>query len=247
MSISVVVIARDTLLRLAMKACLEGANYQICREAGSVAEATQPGLTKVDLVIVLADLDREVVTSLDEIKTVYPDARLIVFVRTLWMPAIETISMLATKLDGILTSEMSKEAACAYIDCIMSGGRIIPFRLIASALSDCQASLSTHPQPTGAAMLSERERQVLTALMEGLPNKAIARQLEVSSPTVKIHMHAVFLKIGAANRTQAALWARDNFARLRPDARSFVTARQEFLQKSRPGPRDHLLQEDIDP
>jgi DNA-binding NarL/FixJ family response regulator len=247
LSISVIVVARDTLLRFAMKACLEGANYQICREAGSIAEATQPRLTNVDLVIVLADLDREAVTSLDEIKTVYPDARLIVFARTLRMPTVEIISMLATKLDGILTSEMSKEAACAYIDCVMSGGRIIPFRLIAPALSDRRASLGTQPQPTGAAMLSERERQILTALLEGLPNKAIARRLEVSPPTVKIHMHALFLKIGAANRTQAALWAHDNFARLRPDARSSVTTRQGFLQKSRPGPRDHLLQEDIDP
>lgn len=220
MSLSVVVVARDTLLRLAMEACLEGSNYQICREAGSVAEAIQPPLTNVDLVIILADFDRDVVASLDEIKTAYPDARLIVFARTLRMPAVETISTLATKLDGILTSEMSKEAACAYIDCVMSGGRVLPFRLVASALSDGRAPLTIPPQPAGAAMLSERERQVLTALLEGLSNKAIARRLKVSPPTVKIHMHALFLKIGAANRTQAALWARENFVRLRPDALS---------------------------
>lgn len=220
MSLSVVVVARDTLLRLAMEACLEGSNYQICREAGSVAEAIQPPLTNVDLVIILADFDRDMVASLDEIKTAYPDARLIVFARTLRMPAVEAISTLATKLDGILTSEMSKEAACAYIDCVMSGGRVLPFRLVASALSDGRAPLTIPPQPAGAAMLSERERQVLTALLEGLSNKAIARRLKVSPPTVKIHMHALFLKIGAANRTQAALWARENFVRLRPDALS---------------------------
>jgi DNA-binding NarL/FixJ family response regulator len=47
---------------------------------------------------------------------------------------------------------------------------------------------------------------------EGLPNKLIARQLGISEKTVKAHLTRVFQQIGVTDRTQAALWARDNLA-----------------------------------
>jgi DNA-binding NarL/FixJ family response regulator len=57
------------------------------------------------------------------------------------------------------------------------------------------------------ADLSKREREVLTLLAEGLPNKLIARRLEISEKTVKTHLTSVFQRIGVSDRTQAALWA----------------------------------------
>jgi DNA-binding NarL/FixJ family response regulator len=55
--------------------------------------------------------------------------------------------------------------------------------------------------------LSAREREVLELLVEGLPNKLIARRLEISEKTVKTHLTSVFRAIGVTDRTQAALWA----------------------------------------
>jgi len=63
------------------------------------------------------------------------------------------------------------------------------------------------PEATG---LSPREREVLALVAEGLPNKLIARQLEISEKTVKAHLTSVFQTIGVTDRTQAALWAREN-------------------------------------
>jgi DNA-binding NarL/FixJ family response regulator len=57
------------------------------------------------------------------------------------------------------------------------------------------------------AALSPREREVLALLVEGLPNKLIARRLEISEKTVKTHLTRVFREIGVTDRTQAALWA----------------------------------------
>jgi DNA-binding NarL/FixJ family response regulator len=57
------------------------------------------------------------------------------------------------------------------------------------------------------AELSAREREVLALVAEGLPNKLIARQLEISEKTVKAHLTSVFAQIGVTDRTQAALWA----------------------------------------
>jgi NarL family two-component system response regulator LiaR len=62
-----------------------------------------------------------------------------------------------------------------------------------------------HQQP--GHDLSERERQVLTLIVEGLENSEIAEQLSISSATVKHHVSACISKLGAANRTQAAALA----------------------------------------
>jgi DNA-binding NarL/FixJ family response regulator len=55
--------------------------------------------------------------------------------------------------------------------------------------------------------LSPRQREVLTALCAGKPNKQIAYELGLSEGTVKIHMTAVFKSFGVRNRTQAVIVA----------------------------------------
>jgi DNA-binding NarL/FixJ family response regulator len=58
--------------------------------------------------------------------------------------------------------------------------------------------------------LTAREREVLTLLAEGMPNKRISMRLGISEKTVKAHVTSIFNRIGVSDRTQAALWARDN-------------------------------------
>jgi len=58
--------------------------------------------------------------------------------------------------------------------------------------------------------LTRRERDVLALLAEGLPNKEIARRLDISERTVKAHLTSAFRRIGVRGRTQAALWVRDH-------------------------------------
>lgn len=67
--------------------------------------------------------------------------------------------------------------------------------------------LAARTEPDPLEQLSPRERQVLALLVEGLPNKLIARRLEITEKTVKSHLTKVFREIGVTDRTQAALWA----------------------------------------
>jgi two-component system nitrate/nitrite response regulator NarL len=60
-----------------------------------------------------------------------------------------------------------------------------------------------------AEKLTDRELQVLKGLTEGKSNKEIARDLDIQETTVKLHMKTLYRKVGAANRTQAALIARE--------------------------------------
>lgn len=59
----------------------------------------------------------------------------------------------------------------------------------------------------GEHALSAREREVLSLVAVGLPNKSIARRLTISEKTVKSHLTRVFTVIGVSDRTSAALWA----------------------------------------
>ncbi len=55
--------------------------------------------------------------------------------------------------------------------------------------------------------LTTRETQVLQLLAEGLPNKVIASQLDISEHTVKFHINSIMGKLGAQSRTDAVMRA----------------------------------------
>jgi DNA-binding NarL/FixJ family response regulator len=65
--------------------------------------------------------------------------------------------------------------------------------------------LSARAEPDPLERFSQREREVLALLIDGLPNKLIARRLEISEKTVKSHLTRIFRAIGVTDRTQAAL------------------------------------------
>jgi DNA-binding NarL/FixJ family response regulator len=67
--------------------------------------------------------------------------------------------------------------------------------------------LAERVRPQNHPDLSARELDVLRLVARGLPNKLIARELEISEKTVKAHLTRVFAQIGVTDRTQAALWA----------------------------------------
>jgi len=61
-----------------------------------------------------------------------------------------------------------------------------------------------------AADLTDREREILAAVMRGLPNKAISQEFWVTEQTVKFHLSNVYRKLGVANRTAAVRFAHEH-------------------------------------
>jgi two-component system nitrate/nitrite response regulator NarL len=64
-------------------------------------------------------------------------------------------------------------------------------------------------QPGGDAekaitALTDRERQIMRFVSEGLSNKEISRRLKISDGTIKVHLHHIFEKLKVGNRTSLA-------------------------------------------
>ena len=57
---------------------------------------------------------------------------------------------------------------------------------------------------------------MLRCLAEGHSNKVIANKIDIAVATVKVHVNSIFRKIGTSNRTQAAIWARNNIPQEEP-------------------------------
>ena len=99
---------------------------------------------------------------------------------------------------GFLTKSSSHEILIQALKLVLLGGVYLP-----PTVFD-ESDLDTSPESAGDIEgLTDRQLDVLRNLIEGKPNKVIARNLNVSEHTVKAHLSAVFAVLGARNRTEA--------------------------------------------
>ncbi|MBT9383999.1 response regulator transcription factor [Pseudooceanicola sp. CBS1P-1] len=108
---------------------------------------------------------------------------------------------LAAGAAGFLPKSLSARSLVNAVRFMDMGEQYAPLEFMKA-----QEDVSLHPL---AQKLSQRELEVLQGLSVGKSNKQIARDLDVSEPTVKLHVKTLYRKIGAANRTQAALIAKE--------------------------------------
>jgi DNA-binding NarL/FixJ family response regulator len=102
---------------------------------------------------------------------------------------------------GYLLKGASAEEIARGIRTVHAGGSYLEPRVASKLLAEVSSPRR------GASELSEREREVLRLVAEGLPTKQIARNLSITERTVKFHVNSIFHKLGAENRAQAVALA----------------------------------------
>ncbi|MDY7098220.1 MAG: response regulator transcription factor [Pseudomonadota bacterium] len=90
------------------------------------------------------------------------------------------------------------------IEQVQSGQSALPIDLVTAAM---RAPSPASRQTDLSEILTPREREVVDLVAEGLTNKEIARELDISPATVKVHVERLIGKLGVADRTQAAVLA----------------------------------------
>jgi DNA-binding NarL/FixJ family response regulator len=102
---------------------------------------------------------------------------------------------------GYIPKTSPRDVLLGAVRLVAAGGIYLP----AEALREREAAA---PVTSGAELrLSARQREVLELLLKGLPNKLIARELDISENTAKIHVSAVLRALGVSTRTQALIAA----------------------------------------
>ena len=103
---------------------------------------------------------------------------------------------------GFMPTSIEPALAFQALSFIRSGGSFFPPSALSTSLRE--------PTINGVARvldLTAKQEEVISRLRKGLSNKAIARQLDMSEATVKVHVRQIMRKFGVANRTQLAVAA----------------------------------------
>ena len=99
---------------------------------------------------------------------------------------------------GFVPKTLSPMAMLRAVRQMLSGQTFLPLDFLAE-----------QEDQSGSVQLTPRERDVLHGVSEGKLNKEIARDLDIQEVTVKLHVKTLSRKLGAKNRTHAAMLARD--------------------------------------
>ena len=116
--------------------------------------------------------------------------------------------MLATGVSGFIPKTESRDVVLQAIRLVQAGGVYVPPRVLFDHGGAAPAP-SVHGSNGGDAALTPRQLDVLGCLLQGRPNKLIARDLGLTEGTVKIHIAAILRSLGASNRTEAVVRARE--------------------------------------
>lgn len=104
---------------------------------------------------------------------------------------------------SVILKETSPEALVRSLRQIARGERILP----QSPMDQVVPAGHGVNADNALAVLTDRERQIMRLVSEGLSNKQIGRRLNTADGTVKVHLHHIFQKLEISNRTELAAFA----------------------------------------
>lgn len=110
---------------------------------------------------------------------------------------------------GYISTMLEPDVVGSVLSLILAGGSYVPpTAFLASDVAEPADSTAAGTGVNGSHLpLTERQQAVLRCLHQGKSNKMIARELDMRESTVKVHVRSILRKLGALNRTQAALAA----------------------------------------
>ncbi|MCG8428989.1 MAG: two-component system response regulator NarL [Chromatiales bacterium] len=121
----------------------------------------------------------------------------------------DVIAALRLGADGYLLKDMEPEDT---LECLRSAvfGQIVISERLTQLLAHALREEQKAPKTIAGADLTDRESEILKLISEGLSNKLIARELDISEGTVKVHVKHLLRKLNLHSRVEAAVWALKN-------------------------------------
>ena len=175
-------------------------DLQVVSEAADGAEAVrlarqlEPDVVLMDLLMPVMDG----IAATAAIRGALPDTQVVVL--TAMPEDARVVDAVRAGASGYLLKEAEADALCQAVKAVADRQVQLSSGAAARLLQEVRS-------PEGPVKLTEREIEVLRLIADGKANKEIARQLQITEKTSKVHVSNILSKLGMQSRTQAALYA----------------------------------------
>jgi DNA-binding NarL/FixJ family response regulator len=161
--------------------------------------------------VVLVDLglkDDDSVRLVRDLKRAAPDVRIIAM--DLFPVHEDVVELVKVGVSGFLLKDATPADFMHTIRAVAGGSHVLPPSLTDSLFSQIarEAAGRGSRAVIDAVRLTQREREVIDLIGEGLSNKEIAQRLHIATHTVKSHVHNILEKLALHTRLQIAAFAR---------------------------------------
>jgi two-component system, NarL family, nitrate/nitrite response regulator NarL len=155
----------------------------------AILDISMPGLTGLDILAI---------ANSESLPT-----RLVFF--TASVDENELVMAAAAGAYGVILKDVAPEILVQSLQQVAAGHRLLP-RLSTEQVAPREQG-SAAIRENVLAVLTDRERQIMRLVSEGLSNKAIGRRLNLADGTIKVHLHNIYQKLEINNRTVLAAMA----------------------------------------
>lgn len=205
----VLLIDDHALVRKGMEELLRSRGVEVVASAGSgeegirVAQELKPDIILLD--VKMPGMNGiETLTRLRAAGTRTP-----VLMLTMSREDSDLLAALRSGAQGYLLKDMEPEDLVPALEVAVSGGNVVAKEMADTLARLIRGQTKDEPRPSPAplAELTPRELEILRHLAEGQSNKVIARELDITDGTVKLHVKSILRKLAVRSRVEAAVLA----------------------------------------
>lgn len=203
---SIMLVDDHPLLRKGLKQLISMEDsLEVIAECSNGEEAIARALD-LDPELIILDLNMQGIDGIETLKRMRDEgvtSRIVML--TVSDADEDVVAAITNGADGYLLKDMEPEQLLEQILRAVDGKMVL-----SEAITEVLATALRRPtvkQPPGKLeTLTNREQEILSLIAKGMSNKVIARQLDISDGTVKVHVKHLLKKLGLRSRVEAAVW-----------------------------------------
>lgn len=202
---TILLIDDHPMLRTGVKQLISMApDIQVIGEASNGAQGIELA-ESLDPDLILLDLNMPGMNgleTLDKLREKSLSGRVVVF--SVSNHEEDVVTALKRGADGYLLKDMEPEDLLKALQQAAAGEMVLSEALTPVLAASLRANRATSDRDI--SQLTPRERDILKLIARGLPNKMIARRLDITESTVKVHVKHMLKKMKLKSRVEAAVW-----------------------------------------
>ena len=205
MKYSVLVVDDHPLMRKGIVQLLElEDNIEVIGEASNGTDAVAMAKeSEPDLI--LLDLNMKGMNGIETLRALREaDLAARILILTVSDAADDLVAAIRAGADGYLLKDMEPEDLLKALQQAAAGEMVLSEALTPVLAASLRANRATSDRDI--SQLTPRERDILKLIAQGLPNKMIARRLDITESTVKVHVKHMLKKMKLKSRVEAAVW-----------------------------------------